>query len=114
MNLSLDFPEHSQELTLARQPALQALVRRFEASHQEPDSPVRAIHHQPACEGEYRDPPASIDPRLRTALASRGIHRLYSHQAEAFDLIESGRNVVLVTPTASGKTLCYNLPVLSL
>jgi len=55
-----------------------------------------------------------VDNRLRTALANRGIERLYCHQAEAFEHTHSGRNVVIVTPTASGKTLCYNLPVLNL
>jgi DEAD/DEAH box helicase domain-containing protein len=46
------------------------------------------------------------------ALASKGIDRLYSHQRAAYDLLASGKNVCVVTPTASGKTLCYNLPVL--
>ena len=50
----------------------------------------------------------------RAALAARGIARLYSHQAEAFEAVGSGKNVAVVTPTASGKTLCYNLPVLNL
>ena len=58
-------------------------------------------------------PPASI-PASRAALEKRGITRLYSHQAEAFDQIDAGQHVVIVTPTASGKTLCYNLPVLNL
>ncbi len=49
-------------------------------------------------------------PKCSTA---RGIEQLYSHQAEAFDHVAAGRNVVIVTPTASGKTLCYNLPVLN-
>jgi DEAD/DEAH box helicase domain-containing protein len=49
---------------------------------------------------------------LRAAFASRGITQLYTHQAEAFAHIASGRQVVVTTPTASGKTLCYNLPVL--
>ena len=42
----------------------------------------------------------------------RGIHRLYSHQARAIEMVHQGKDVVLVTPTASGKTLCYNIPVL--
>ena len=54
-----------------------------------------------------------MDARLRAALQKRGISRLYAHQADAFDEIERGRNVVIPTPTASGKTLCYNLPVLN-
>ncbi|OLC00399.1 MAG: hypothetical protein AUH30_02700 [Candidatus Rokubacteria bacterium 13_1_40CM_68_15] len=56
--------------------------------------------------------PSSVDPRLAEALRARGISQLYSHQGKAWALIEKGHNVVVVTPTASGKTLCYNLPVL--
>jgi DEAD/DEAH box helicase domain-containing protein len=51
--------------------------------------------------------------RLRRALERRGISQLYVHQAEAFGHLAAGRNVVVTTPTASGKTLCYNLPVLN-
>ncbi len=105
MNLSLDFP---------RQAGLSSVVDRFQALHRQPDSAVRAIHHQPAAPGEFAEMPEGVDPRLRTALERRGIHRLYTHQADAFGAIEAGRNVVIVTPTASGKTLCYNLPVWNL
>src|SRR2546425_35676 len=56
--------------------------------------------------------PDSIDPRLADALRARGIGELYSHQARAVELLQKGGHVVVVTPTASGKTLCYNLPVL--
>src|SRR5216117_4394153 len=56
--------------------------------------------------------PASLDPRIGEALRGRGIGELYSHQARAWELIEKGHHVVVVTPTASGKTLCYNLPAL--
>lgn len=66
----------------------------------------------PAIEGRYAPLPADLDPRLASALARRGIDRLYSHQVEAWESVKRGRNVVVVTPTASGKTLCYNLPVL--
>src|SRR6185312_16292337 len=93
--------------------SLETVVHQFEAAHREPDSAIRAIHHQPAAEAVFHDLPAGIDPRLRTALAQRGIAQLYSHQAEAFEQIETGGHVVVVTPTASGKTLCYNLPVLN-
>ena len=95
-------------------PSLESVVARFQAARNDPDSPVRAIHHQPSSEGEFAEIPSGVDTRLRSALESRGITRLYTHQAEAFDHIEDGRNVVVVTPTASGKTLCYNLPVLNL
>jgi DEAD/DEAH box helicase domain-containing protein len=113
MNLSLGFPEFTQELAVATKPSLEAVVARFRSAHQEPDSPVRAIHHQAATEGEYAEMPAGVDARLRAALAEHGIARLYTHQAESFDQVAAGRNVVIVTPTASGKTLCYNLPVLN-
>jgi DEAD/DEAH box helicase domain-containing protein len=113
MNLSLGFPEFSRELAVSRKPSLEAVVARFQTAHQEPGSAVRAIHHQPAAEGVYAEIPAAVDARLRAALVKRGISRLYAHQADAFDEIERGRNVVIVTPTASGKTLCYNLPVLN-
>ena len=56
--------------------------------------------------------PPDLKPGLVTALAGRGIHRLYSHQADAYRAVRQGRHLVVVTPTASGKTLCYNLPVL--
>jgi DEAD/DEAH box helicase domain-containing protein len=56
--------------------------------------------------------PAELRPELVAALAGRGIERLYSHQADAYQAVRKGRHLVVVTPTASGKTLCYNLPVL--
>lgn len=56
--------------------------------------------------------PEGIDPRLADALSAKGIRELYTHQAAAFRNAAAGRHVVTVTPTASGKTLCYNLPVL--
>jgi DEAD/DEAH box helicase domain-containing protein len=56
--------------------------------------------------------PALLEGNIQDALRGRGIEALYSHQAAAFHAVEAGRNVVVVTPTASGKTLCYNLPVL--
>ncbi len=56
--------------------------------------------------------PDSIDPRLPAALAKRGIAQLYAHQRAAFDAVHASKHCVIVTPTASGKSLCYNLPVL--
>jgi DEAD/DEAH box helicase domain-containing protein len=66
----------------------------------------------PAREGQFADFPDSLDPVLVQALHSRKVRRLYSHQEAAFRLVGEGKNIVIVTPTASGKTLCYNLPVL--
>ncbi|MBA4143730.1 MAG: DEAD/DEAH box helicase [Nitrosospira sp.] len=56
--------------------------------------------------------PAELDSRIAEGLVQRGITQLYSHQREAWDYITQGEHVVIVTPTASGKTLCYNLPVI--
>ena len=64
-------------------------------------------------EGEYRPFPDFIHPLLKGALEEEGIRCLYSHQAAAIQEVHKGKNVVVVTPTASGKTLCYNLPVLN-
>ena len=73
---------------------------------------VQAIKELPARDGDFAPFPAWLHPHLRSVLERRGISRLYRHQAEAVDLVRQGKDVVLVTPTASGKTLCYNLPVL--
>ncbi|WP_370639051.1 DEAD/DEAH box helicase [Cohnella sp. REN36] len=69
-------------------------------------------HTQPARPARTVPLPASIDERLRGALKRKGIESLFTHQAAAFEAVRRGRSVVTVTPTASGKTLCYNLPVL--
>ena len=67
----------------------------------------------PKREGQYRAFPDFIHPSLKKALRQKGIEQLYSHQAEAVEAVHQGKDVVIVTPTASGKTLCYNLPVLN-
>ena len=69
-------------------------------------------HKQPARLGEYATLPASAHPRLATAFSELGYEQLYSHQAESWQQLKSGKNAVIVTSTASGKTLCYNVPVL--
>jgi len=69
-------------------------------------------HVVPASPPSFAALPADLRPELAQALARRGIERLYSHQAEAYEAVRHGRHLVVVTPTASGKTLCYNLPVL--
>ena len=60
----------------------------------------------------YEDFPDWIEGKLMSVLIEKDIERIYSHQASALKSIRDGKNVVIVTPTASGKTLCYNLPVL--
>jgi len=125
VDLALNFGEsRAIEAPLARQPgarnplvrqdaSLERVVEQLEALRQHENSPITAIRRQPAREAKHVDLPATVDTRLAAVLAKRGITRLYSHQAEAHDRIVAGDNVVIVTPTASGKTLCYNLPVLN-
>jgi DEAD/DEAH box helicase domain-containing protein len=69
----------------------------------------RVMEPQPP---RYAPWPEGLDPRLVNALRGRGFEALYTHQAAAIESVRAGRNVCVVTPTASGKTLCYNLPVI--
>ena len=101
-----------------REQALQAALHQLVPSwHQDytdtPDAVVTAVRRMPPAEASLVPFPEGLDARLRSALASRGIAQLYTHQAAAVDHVLAGRNVVITTPTASGKTLCYNVPVLN-
>lgn len=80
-----------------------------------PDFASNVTHWQvmPARPAKYADYPDRFDPALRAVLEARGVKRLYSHQRRALDLAAAGKDFVVITPTASGKTMCYNLPVLS-
>ena len=69
-------------------------------------------HVVSASEATFAPLPRELNPGLVEALARRGVERLYSHQAEAYEAVRRGRHLVVVTPTASGKTLCFNIPVL--
>jgi DEAD/DEAH box helicase domain-containing protein len=115
-NLLFDFPEDAvmrETLPIPRRETVLQAVHKFEEIATRPESPVRSIRHIPAREGSYEPVPPEVDEKLADALHARGIRELYSHQAAAFEHAYAGRNVVVVTPTASGKTLCYNLPVLN-
>jgi DEAD/DEAH box helicase domain-containing protein len=96
--------------------SLQEALTRLTASRAplgpDADPIVTATHRLPAVPASFAPYPEGTDPRLVSALASRGVEQLYTHQAEAFGHVLAGRNVVAITPTASGKTLCYNAPVL--
>ncbi len=70
-------------------------------------------HKLPPVAARYGEFPGALDPRIVAALREKGIAQLYTHQAQSVEATLAGKNVVVVTPTASGKTLCYNLPVLS-
>jgi DEAD/DEAH box helicase domain-containing protein len=74
---------------------------------------LTAVRHYPAREAQWAEFPEWIRPELRAAYTAKGIRKLYTHQAAAAEAVHKGKNVVIVTPTASGKTLCYNLPILN-
>ncbi len=81
-----------------------------------PDSPdawVTAVRRLPARSAQFGPEITQLDERLRAVVRERGIEGFYTHQAAAIEHALARRNVVITTPTASGKTLCYNAPVLS-
>jgi DEAD/DEAH box helicase domain-containing protein len=106
----------SQSLAAVREnsgPALLTVLKSLEIQRTLETEPVlTALRHYPAEPARYADFPADLHPRLLAALQRRGLEHLYTHQREAYDAARAGKSTVVVTPTASGKTLCYNLPVL--
>jgi DEAD/DEAH box helicase domain-containing protein len=74
---------------------------------------LTAVRQIPAREAQYAPMPRWVRSDLAAAYAAKGIAQLYTHQAAAAEAVHGGKNVVVVTPTASGKTICYNLPVLN-
>ena len=88
--------------------ALVALLRRA------PDYREQIVHVEqiPPRPAHYAEPAAPLSEPLRAALAARGVARLYAHQAAALDAARLGAHLGVVTATASGKTLCYQLPTL--
>jgi DEAD/DEAH box helicase domain-containing protein len=86
----------------------------IEEIKQNPEYREQIVHWHtiPEKEAKYVSFPFELDERLKKALQERGIQALYTHQHSAFETIRKGNHFVAVTPTASGKTLCYNLPVL--
>ncbi|OXM16452.1 DEAD/DEAH box helicase [Paenibacillus herberti] len=86
----------------------------LEELKQDPEIMDHVTHWQtiPPREARAREFPDNLHPKLADALRKKGIDRLFTHQDDAYREVRGGRNIVAVTPTASGKTLCYNLPVL--
>jgi DEAD/DEAH box helicase domain-containing protein len=78
-----------------------------------PDQHVTAVRRLPAAAARFAPFPTGLEDRLKAALAVRGVTQLYTHQVAAIEHALAGRHVVVTTPTASGKTLCYNAPVLN-
>src|SRR5262245_49856521 len=103
-------PDRAQPVSEDAALAKPSNLREFLGELRKSDS-VSGYHYVAPREPTLVEFPEALDARIRGALEGRGISKLYSHQAESFALSRSGKNVVVVTPTASGKTLCYNLPV---
>jgi DEAD/DEAH box helicase domain-containing protein len=74
---------------------------------------LTAVRYFPARQAQWAEFPAWVQADLSAAYRAKGIRQLYTHQAIAAEAVHAGKNVVVVTPTASGKTLCYNLPILN-
>jgi DEAD/DEAH box helicase domain-containing protein len=102
-------PAHDVALQTALDRLTGGLVERPDT----PDGWVTAVRRLPARAADYAHFPEGVEPLVRDILRDRGIEQLYTHQAAAIEHAVAGRNVVITTPTASGKTLCYNAPVLS-
>ena len=100
-------PRSSTNLATVQE-ILGTLVARYRT-----DEVLTAVREIPAREAVFRPMPDWARTELAEAYRTKGIKELYSHQAATAELVHSGKNVVVVTPTASGKTLCYNLPVLN-
>ena len=98
---------------LALQTALDRLTGGRHTDHDAPDAWVTALRVLPALSARHASFPDGISEPLRDVLGARGITELYTHQAIAIEHALARRNVVITTPTASGKTLCYNAPVLN-
>ena len=81
---------------------------------EDPALAATVVHHEtiPARTADFVDLPPWLDPRIAHGLRARGIDRLYTHQADAIEATRAGRDTVVVTATASGKTLCYAIPTL--
>jgi DEAD/DEAH box helicase domain-containing protein len=97
--------------TLSRAPT-EAADRLVAALQREHGARIASLRELPASPGVFAELPAELDERLAAALRARGVERFYAHQREAWDAIREGNHTVVVTPTASGKSLCYHLPVL--
>ncbi len=108
--LPVDARSKDESLTQALSRMLSEHDRALRSSEEDPH--VTAVRRLDAIEAQYAPFPDTLDPRLLRAITSRGISQLYTHQAEAVGHALAGRNVVTITPTASGKTLCYNVPVM--
>jgi DEAD/DEAH box helicase domain-containing protein len=75
----------------------------------------RCVHQEliPDRPAQYAEPEDALHPEVRARLFANGITKLYTHQAEGIDALRSGRSIVVATGTASGKSLCYQVPIVT-
>src|SRR5882757_8943038 len=109
MSQSLAMRPARDSVTLAR---VREIVEQL-AARDRSGEVLTAVHHIPAREAKFAPMPDWVRADLAAVYGEKGVGQLYSHQAAAAAAVHAGRNTVVVTPTASGKTLCYNLPVLN-
>lgn len=100
-------PRHAASLETVHN-ILGSLVARYRQ-----EEVLTAVRQIPARDAKFRPVPAWVTSALSEAYRAKGVRELYEHQASTAELVRDAKNVVVVTPTASGKTLCYNLPVLN-
>ena len=100
-------PQASSSLTRVRE-VLDSL-----ASRDVTGEVLTAVRYFPEREAQWAEFPSWVHGDLVAAYGAKGIRQLYTHQNIAAEAVHAGKNVVVVTPTASGKTLCYNLPILN-
>lgn len=96
---------------ISKKKTIEEILEEWQANPEMQDR-IKYVHTLPAKEAKLVDFPAKLHPSLKKALQKRGIYQLYSHQREAFEYAMNGQSFTAVTPTASGKSLCYHLPVL--
>ena len=109
MSQSLATQFATDAMTLAR---VREIVEQLAARDRSGEM-LTAVHHIPAREAKFAPMPEWVRTELADAYGEKGVSELYTHQAAAAQAVRAGRNAVVVTPTASGKTLCYNLPILN-
>jgi len=107
-----------ESLAVRRAAEVNAITRVHEvlngfASRDHDGEVLTTIRHFPAREAQWADFPEWVNTNLVSAYNAKGVRHLYTHQAAAAEAVHAGENIVIVTPTASGKTLCYNLAVLN-
>lgn len=93
--------------------SLEEYVRRMQRSSRNGPCITR-VERMAATQGAYADYPSHIHASIRQALQRRGVQQPYAHQVEAWQAIAAGAHVAVVSPTASGKSLCYHVPVLNM